>query len=315
MKKFLLTFLKFIFPFLLLLVAIEMYVLYYPSTFNRKAHYLHDNLDNTEMLVLGSSHNQNALNPEFLTLKTVNLANASQDIQIDSALFFKYVKQMKALKLVILELDYFTLEEKNDKENFRLPWYKRFFGIELYPVSIYNRVSIYSSSPSFFNKLLIDALNPKKVKYNINQYGFITNDFPGVMKDKNFDSLALAKTAPERLKDKHTQVSISNLNFNKAKLNAIINYCLANKIGVVVLSAPMYSTYIHNEVPEKNIRKKEYLDSLIAAVPSVHYFNYENDPRFTVYDFKNDDHLNSTGAKKYTIIIDSVVNKLVKPAP
>ncbi len=311
MKKFLLSFLKFIFPFLLLLVAIELYVLYYPSTFNRKAHYLHANAATAEMMVLGSSHNQNALNPEFLELKTVNLANASQDVQIDSALFFKYAPGMKALKAVILELDYFTLEEKNDAENFRLPWYKRFFGIQLYPISFYNRVSIYASSPSFFNKVMIDAINPKKIKYHINQYGFITNDFPGVMEDEKYDSTALANTAPERLKDKHTAVSDYNLNFNKAKLNAIINYCLANKIKVILLSAPMYSTYIHNEVAEKNVRKQQYIDSLKTAAPAVDYFNYEKDPRFVVRDFKNDDHLNSDGAKKYTLIIDSLVNKIM----
>lgn len=312
MKKFLLSFLKFVVPFLLLVVAIELYVLYYPSTFNRKANYLHANSGTAEMLVLGSSHNQNALNPEYLTLKTINLANASQDVQIDSALFFKYAPQMKSLKAVILELDYFTLEEKNDKENFRLPWYKRFFGIELYPISFYNRVSIYASNPSFFNKLLIDAINPRKPKYRLNEYGFIVNDFPGVMKDENFDSVRLAQTAVERLKGKHRDTSLYNLNFNKAKLNAIINYCTANKINVILLSAPMYSTYIHNEVAEKNIRKLQYIDSLKTAAPAVHYFNYENDSRFVVHDFKNDDHLNSDGAKKYTLIVDSVVNTIVK---
>lgn len=312
MKKFLLSFIKFLFPFLLLLVAIELYVLYYPSTFNRKANYLHANASTAEMLILGSSHNQNALNPEFLKLKTINLANASQDVQIDAALFFKYAPQMKNLKAVILELDYFTLEEKNDKENFRLPWYKRFFGIELYPVSIYNRVSVYASSPSFFNKVLMDAVNPKKTKYHINEYGFITNDFPGVMEDQKYDTAKLASTAAERLKNKHTAVSPFNLNFNKSKLNAIINYCIANKIEVLMLAAPMYSTYISNEVAEKNIRKRQYTDSLKTAAPSVHYFDYEKDARFTVHDFKNDDHLNSDGAKKYTIIIDSLVNTIVK---
>jgi len=261
------------------------------------------------MMVLGSSHNQNALNPEFLKLKTVNLANASQDIQIDSALFFKYAGEMKALKAVILELDYFTLEEKNDKENFRLPWYKRFFGIELYPISLYNRVSIYASSPSFFNKVMADAINPKKIKYQINQYGFITNDFPGVMEDLKYDSLQLAATAGERLKGKHAAVSLYNLDFNKSKLNSIIRYCITHNIEVILLSAPMYTTYINNEVAEKNIRRRQYVDSLKNAAPAVHYFNYENDPRFSVHDFKNDDHLNSTGAKKYTLIIDSLVNK------
>ena len=313
MKKFLLSFSKFILPFTVLVVAIELYVLYYPSTFNRKANYLHANAAAAEMLVLGSSHNQNALNPEFLKLKTINLANASQDVQIDSALFFKYIKDLKSLKAVILELDYFTLEEKNDKDNFRLPWYKRFFGIELYPISIYNRVSIYASSPSFFNKLLIDAINPKKTKYQINEYGFITNDFPGVMVDQKYDTVKLAQTAIERLKDKHTQVSLYNANFNKAKLNAIINYCVSNNIQVIMLSAPMYTTYIQNEVAEKNSRRRAYIDSLTTALPQVRYFDYESDSRFSVQDFKNDDHLNSDGAKKYSLIVDSLVNNIVKP--
>jgi hypothetical protein len=295
-------------------VAIELYVLYFPSTFNRKANYLHDNIGTTELFILGSSHSQNALNPEFLKLKTVNLANPGQDIQIDSALFFKYVPDMKQLKMVILELDYFTLEERNDKDNFRLPWYKRFFGLELYPVPLIDKISIYASSPSFFNKVLVDAVNPKKITYQINQYGFITNDFPGVMKDKKFDSLSLAQTAKERLKNTHTKESIENLLFNWSKLNEMISYCIANKIEVLLLSHPMYTTYINNELEGKIKRKNQYLDSLILEVPSLHYYNYENDSRFTVTDFKNDDHLNSDGAKKYTRIIDSIVNRIIPSA-
>ena len=314
MKQFLLSFIKFVFPFLLLLLAIELYVLYYPSTFNRKAKYLHANIDSTQLLVLGSSHSQNAINPEWMQLKTVNLGNPSQDIQIDSALFFKYVPGMKNLKMLVLELDYFTLEEKNDKENFRLPWYKRFFGIELYPVSFLNRVSVYASSPSFFNKVLVDAINPKKINYSINRYGFILNDFPGVMKDKNFDSLALATTAKERLKNTHTGVSLENLRFNKSKLDTMINYCLAHNIKLVLLSHPMYTTYINNEIADKNTRKQQYLDSLLTASPKVHYFNFEKDARFSIHDFKNDDHLNSDGARKYTRIIDSLTTRLMTTA-
>ncbi|RYY51203.1 MAG: hypothetical protein EOO06_01305 [Chitinophagaceae bacterium] len=306
MNQFLSSFLKFIFPFLLLIVGIEMYVIYYPSTFNVKAKYLHANAATTELLILGSSHNQNALNPEYLNLKAVNLANASQDLQIDAALFFKYVPRMQKLRLVILELDYFTLEEKNDKENFRLPWYKRFFGVELYPISFYNRISLYASSPSFFNKVLIDALNPKKTKYKINEFGFITNDFPGVMVDEKYDSLKIAATAPDRLKGKHTAVSLDNLHFNLSRLNSMINYCSKNNIAVILLAAPMYSTYIKNEVPEKNQRKAAYLDSLRNSNPAVKYYSYESDPRFLITDFKNDDHLNSNGARKYSKIIDSL---------
>lgn len=313
MKQFILNFLKFLTPFLLLLIALELYVLFYPSTFNTKAHYLHKNAKNIEAVILGSSHHQNALNPQWLKLNTVNLANASQDIQLDAALFFKYAPQLEKLKLVIFELDYFTLEEKNDTTNFRLSWYNRFFNVQPYPVSLLQQVSIYSSQPSFFNKLIIDAINPKKIKYQINQYGFITNDFPGVMEDLKYDSLALAATAPERLKGKHTDTSSFNYNYNKRLLNSMLNYCLDKNIKIIILSTPMYSTYIRNEVEIKKQRKQLYLDSLLKANAAIHYFNFETDSRFTVKDFKNDDHLNSAGAKKYSLIIDSIVSQISKP--
>ena len=310
MKRFLLTFIKFVLPVFLLLLAVEIYVVYYPSTFNRKANYLHHHLESTEALVLGSSHSQNSLNPEWLHLKTVNLANPSQDVQIDSALLFKYVPKMKALKLVVLELDYFTLEEKNDKENFRLPWYKKFFGIELYPVSIFHSASMYASSPAFFNKVLIDAVDPRKPKYKLNEYGFIINDFPGVMVDQKYDSVSLANSARERLKNTHTKSSLENFIFNRSKLNAMINYCVARKLTVLLLSNPMYRTYINNEDAARKARTAAYLDSLKAAVPGLYYVDLENDPRFNVRDFKNDDHLNSNGAAKFTRIIDEYIRSI-----
>jgi hypothetical protein len=306
MKKFLLSFLLFIFPFLLLLGAIEWYVLFYPSTFNRKANYLKKNISQIQTLILGSSHNQNALNPAFFHSPTINLANAGQDVQIDSALFFNYISQLKSLKQVILEIDYHTMEEKNDSLYFRIPWYCRFYNIELYKVSLLNKFSVYSSSPSFFNKVLLDEINPKKIRYRLNNYGFILNDFPGVMEALKYDSLELAKTAPARLKDKHTNQSAEIFNNNRLKIDAIIQYCLLHKIKVILISTPMYVTYIQNEISEKNRRRKNYIDSLIK-LPPIQYYDFENNKNFTVYDFKNDDHLNSNGANKFSKLMDSIL--------
>jgi hypothetical protein len=70
----------------------------------------------------------------------------------------------------------------------------------------------------------------------------------------------------------------------------------------------MYTTYIQNEVAEKNNRKNEYVDSLLSLHDNITYFNFEKSKLFKVHDFKNDDHLNSNGAKKFTIIIDSLLN-------
>ncbi|MDB5203439.1 MAG: hypothetical protein JWQ27_2848 [Ferruginibacter sp.] len=312
MRRFLIKLCLFLLPVFLLLVGIECYILFYPSTFNTKPAYLRKNAGAIEALVLGSSHNQNAINPEFLHIPTANLANAGQDVQLDSALFFKTVATLPALKLLILEMDYHTMEEKNDAAYFRLPWYKRFYDVELAPVSLLNRISIYSSEPSFFNKLLIDEMNPRKLRYKLNKFGFILNDFPGVMEDLDYDTLALAKTSAERLKDKHTINSPENFAFNRRKLDAIIRYALSHNLKLLVMSTPMYSTYIANEIAEKNMRRRHYIDSL-KTLPNLTYADFEQSSRFDVHDFKNDDHLNSTGAKKFSMMVDSLMLEMIKP--
>lgn len=311
MKKFLYSLLIFFLPIVLLVVALEAYVVFYPSTFNLKAKDINTHTAEVKTIILGSSHNQNALNPEYFTDETVNLANAGQDAQLDSALFFTYAPKLSSLKLVILEIDYLTMEEKNPDDYFRLSWYKRFYGFELGHIPLLNKISLYASSPSFFNKLLTDAANPKKIRYQLNDHGFIMNDFPGVMEDLHYDTLALATTAAERLKDKHKGRSVENFNFNRAKLNAIIGYCSAHRLKVLIISNPMYSTYIREEIPEKNERRFRFTDSL-ASLPGVTYFNFERSPLFNVHDFKNDDHLNSNGAKKYTHIVDSIATSILK---
>lgn len=306
MKNFLKQFLIFLLPVLILLAVIELYVIFSPSTFNFKAKYLAQNLSSAQTLILGSSHNQNALNPKWMTNPAINLANAGQDIQIDEALFFKFIDRFASLQRVILEMDYHTMEEKNDPDYFRFPWYRRFYGVNIYPVSLLNKISLYSTEPSFFNKLMVDAINPKKITYKLNDAGFILNDFPGVMEQMQYDSIAMANTAPERLKEKHTGISLENFSFNRKHLNKIIIYCRAHHIEVILLSTPMYTTYIRNEIAEKNYRRIQYADSL-AALPGIVHYDFEKSERFTVHDFKNDDHLNSNGAKKFTAIIDSII--------
>ena len=50
----------------------------------------------------------------------------------------------------------------------------------------------------------------------------------------------------------------------------------------------------------------DYIDSLSAAA-KVKYYDFENSHAFTVRDFKNDDHLNSNGARKFSLMVDSIL--------
>ena len=140
MKKFLQKFLMFIIPILLILIGFELYFRNSQNSFITIANYFKKNKETIEVLILGPSHNQCALNPKFFKLKTVNLSYGSQDIQLDSALFFHNVKQMKNLKKVIFELDYHSLDTQRDKDYFRYSWYSMYYDIEIYPINYSNKL-------------------------------------------------------------------------------------------------------------------------------------------------------------------------------
>lgn len=289
-------------PFVVFTLAAEICIVCTPNAFNQKAAYLKNNKD-IEFLLLGSSHTADAVNPADLPVKSANLASAGQDYQLDSALFFKYIPQLTHLKYVLLEVDYHSLEYKNAKDDYRLPWYYYYHGINLADFNFIDKIFLYKSSPSFFNKFVLNQFNPFGYKYQCNPYGFITNDFPGAFEDLKYNEALIAGTAGNRLQGRHTEISVSNCNFNKHKLSSIIDYCTKNGIGIILLKVPVFSTYRNSYITEKLKRRDAFIDSLILQKP-VTLMDYEQDKRFTVKDFRNDDHLNSDGANKLTKMIN-----------
>lgn len=295
---------------MLLLLLTEAIVVYYPSMFNIKASFIKKNPE-IELLMLGSSHIQDDLNPEYFDIKSANLAYGSQDLDLDSALFFKYIDNLRNLKYLILELDYHTLEERNKPDYFRFPWYYKYHKIEIYKLTLFKRWFLFSSSPEFFRNYLLQIINPFEYRYKLNKFGSVKNDFPGIFVTLNFDSLKIVRSASERLKDKFSMSSLENYRHNVTTLNTIINYCIKKDIKVILVQTPAYRSYRSTFRIEKLDRRNSYTDSLKRECRSkVIVLDHESDPKFSVHDFKNDDHLNSDGAMKFSRIINDEIKQI-----
>ena len=305
--EFLKRFLIFCLPVFTLYVLFELFLFYYPNSFNKKAFHINKNKD-VENIFLGSSHTQNAIISSVFDKKTANLAYGNQDYFLDNKLFFNYVDQLNSLERVFLEVDYHNLEDKNQADYFRLPWYNRYYGVKNLETNFISKFSIYSTQPGFFNNYMLSLISPFSYKYKIDENGFIVNDFPGPFKSMKYDETKISTSAPERLKDRHAEPSMEAYTFNKAKINEIITYCLKNDIEVYLISYPIYKTYRANYVKEKYTRRNTFLDS-ITKNPKIKYIDFETDSRFKVDDYKNDDHLNPTGAKKLSVLINDIVSK------
>jgi hypothetical protein len=307
MKKFIYNLFRFSLPFIVFSFAIHMFIIWYPNSFNLKANFIKNN-PNVEVLFLGSSHTQNGINPEYISKKTANLAYGGQDYAFDYKLFFKLAPKLEKLKYLFFEVDYQSLEFNQPSTYFRNSWYLYYYDISVFKVDFLEKVSIYFSSPSFFNDYILRELNPKEYKYNLNQHGFIVNDSPGIFKTKKYN----VKLIDDEFRKSKVKFLIENsieiFQLNKKRLLTVINYCKKKGINVILLSNPVYSTYTRKYITEINNRRLKLIDSL--KLENISTLNYETDSIFTVYDYKDAHHLNSFGAKKLTKLINREIENL-----
>ena len=309
MQKFSYKCFVFVLPVLICFIFLETIVTFYPSTFNIKAKIFKKNLQQVEILVLGSSHNQNAINPEYFNKKLYNLAYGGQDIQLDSSLFFKYVSKMKSLNTVVLEYDFMTINNVVHNDYFRLPWYYRYYGVSPYKISLKDKISLYASSPEFFNTFLKNTFLDKSFNYTINEMGFITNDFAGDFESADYNISKLTYEYNHKINTIKEKQNIINVDFNINRINKIVDYCINHNINVVLISPPIFLN--KNDIENASIQKMflKYKDS-ISVNENVTFLDFQNDLRFSIQDFKNFDHLNSNGAKKYSLILNDYFNQL-----
>ena len=61
-------------------------------------------------------------------------------------------------------------------------------------------------------------------------------------------------------------------------------------------------------VKSKNDSFVAYINELKAKY-NIAYFDFQEDTRFHLNDFRNDDHLSAAGAKKYSLLMNAIINK------
>ncbi len=311
MNPFIKKFLIFLIPLIICLIYIETYLQFYPSSFNLKAKYLKSNKKEITTLILGSSHNQEAVNPAYFTKEVVsNMAFGGQDPQLDSRILNKYMDKLPKLKYVFLELAYHTLESEDSYENQRNNLYLRFHGINnfgrrVYPIDY----SIFLPFP----KLYAEFLNPFLEKTPVNKFGFVTklSKFEKSIQrfnNLNFNPVLINADRENLFITRHRYEDLVAYEKNKLIFEDIVALCVKHHVTPIILITPVYATYYETMIPAKKKRRDDFMNDLVNKYPTTLVLNYENSQLFEITDFTNDDHLIPEGAKKFTVKIDSILN-------
>ena len=238
-----------------------------------------------------------------------NLANTSQTVYYDVRMIRHYLDSLPRLKLVIFGVSLFTFEMQlhDSPEAWRSHFYYHTFGIptddgkpaygDLRNFSLF---ALYGAEASFG---YLTGLMP--VVDTVNEYGWQE----ARTKNFRFTDADGIKRVGVYLGLMHTKYIAQTV----ADLDAMIAELGRRGIASVMVMSPVYRTYSDHVDPRAYARTDSIARS-IAARHGIPYHNYFRDPRFTVEDFANHDHVNVQGATKYAAIVQAeVIDPLLKP--
>ncbi|WP_339626865.1 hypothetical protein [uncultured Winogradskyella sp.] len=300
MKGFIKSIILFLIPIVVLAISLETIIRHIPNSYELKSEYLENNAERIETLILGSSHSFYGINPKYFTAPAFNMSNVSQSPDVDLAILKSYEHQLTNLKTVVIRLSYDTLFEqlKLSPEDWRLKDYKLYTNVDLDYTLKHNsevlaiglKQSLEVLKNEYFNNMPLlncDSLGFGKVKSQL----------------KKIDLDNAGRIAAKR----HTISSWYLLHKNSEVFKKIIEHCNQRHIKVLVVTPPAYKSYVNNLNTNQVDKMVETGISLGEKYENCSYHNFMTRLNLIHSDFYDADHLNSTGAKKFSLILNSLI--------
>ena len=301
--KFILKLTIFIFPLFVLLFVIEYRARSVPNNFAVKRAVLEQNINRAQVIITGASHAYYGIKPGLLGVPAVSIAYTSQDIYYDTRILLKYLPEAANARLVIINLNYASFEGTMGDAYWRdqRDFYYRFWKIPREEPTF--RLADYSFIILFGAQRTRDFLLTGKV---------VEKDEV----DENGGTSTLRETNPDVVKDGETPLKrhssamhTKNIVRNVGYLDELLGALEAKGIRAVFVTTPCFNTYYSGFDAGRYERMQTEIKKL-GQRHKVEYINYLKDSRFELNDFQDSDHLNSSGAEKFSLILkDEVVKK------
>jgi len=297
MRKFIVRVLLFVLPVIVLIITGELLLRRLPNDYRNKRNYLDKYASDISILILGSSHALNGINPDYFSEKAFNAAYISQTIDLDAEIIKKYDMQWQKLKYIVLSLSYFTLEEQIEKsieawriKNYVLYWKTR------------KSCKITDHSEILGNKLRYNL-------YRIGKYYFFGEN-PVICDEngwkKKYENKSTA-TGKERAK-LHTIDDPISFKENTATVESIIQYATSKNLKIILLTFPASQSYIENLDFFQINKVIDFATAMTEKYANTFHYNFLTDSTFLAGDFFDADHLNEKGSAKLSIKLNEIFN-------
>lgn len=303
-KKLTIQILYFIIPVIAIAGVAEYFLRTIPNDYSLKCEYLDANSNETEVLILGSSHAFFGINPEYFSRKCFNASYMCQSLKYDYEILKKYENNFENMKTVILSVSYFNLFHNLEKsqESSRVKDYVIYYGMNT-SYSLYNNFEIFNNAVgSNFKRLVLYYCYGEKSKYNLSSRLGWGEVFPP---EHSKDLEVTGKIAVKL----HSKKDLSCINENILILRSIVELCKRKKIEIILITTPAYVTYRENLHEEQYKLTVETAEKIAEEYDNCKYYNWIDDTNFNALDYNDANHLNGQGAKKLSLMLNDLINK------
>lgn len=291
-KKFLITLIKFIAPFLIFLVALTFGL---KVAVSYKCDYKFDKKYNT--IILGHSQPENAFNDSLIE-NTKNFCNGGEAYVYTLQKLRKITTENPQVKMVLVSFSNNQFDDEMDKWTYRAnsmnAYYSRYsFAMDSDDYLLFLKKSIRNVLDAELKGVVMNA---KCILRNKNRIQ--NKDFGSYLYTKGtvVDSLISHGYLNKVIKRQNKVVSEVNLNY----LKKIVEFCKEKKLKIIFVRTPLQEKF------RAVIDEKKFQDIRNANFASVPFIDLSK------YPIKNDEfhdlvHLNYKGARKISIYLNKLL--------
>ncbi|MBI34595.1 MAG: hypothetical protein CMP67_04440 [Flavobacteriales bacterium] len=251
--------------------------------------------DKSKTVIVGDSEIDLAINPSILK-SAFSLAQPAEPLYHSYWKLLKYHSDNEQLKNVILGFSYHSLSGLNDLRLDHPRWSHRFFK-NSYTIENINDLNEIPIDFNAYYQVLFKRMALQKFDKHEFYYDEYEEDERVLLPNLEH----VINTHYYHKKEEHNCSQVS-----ERYLDSIVNFCSSNSLNLVLITTPLHKQYIE-KVPRKFVLNynKVVLKLKTKGINVYDFSNYSlNDSCYLDYN-----HLNKYGAKLFTPVIDSIIDR------
>ncbi|GAA4470154.1 hypothetical protein GCM10023093_30830 [Nemorincola caseinilytica] len=288
----------FVSPVLALLIAAEVYCRTHIAAVTRMA-YVQKHAATIEILILGDSHAQDAIDPAALGNPAATLALGGQPLHVDQLLLLRVIGKLPRLRTVVIEVSPHRFYYDLQPDSWNTNMYHALYGIDyMSPGAALAHHSLVAADTRQCLMLFFHSFAGHGLPASISRLGFMWVDTGTRFSHLHYDTARIDTS----FHMKHTFRAADGPAINLQRLQGIIELCQGRGVNIVLVCAPVYRTYLRQLPPSARARVSRALSDM-AAKYHLRYIDHLTDTTYAVHHFRDDDHLNATGAARFTAML------------